>query len=51
MAEVARCNRCEVTYDDPESIEQTRKWLAESEPYAPCPNFDCPGELEIIETQ
>jgi len=49
MPEVAKCNQCGATYDDPGSVEQTRKWLAQPEPYAPCPNLGCPGQMEIVE--
>ncbi len=49
MAEVAKCNLCGATYDDQESIEQIRKWSAEPDPYAPCPNFSCTGQMEVRE--
>ncbi len=43
----AVCNRCGERYEDVESIEQTRKWIAVG--YAPCPNISCPGQLTIVE--
>lgn len=45
---VVRCNRCGSTYEDAESVQQVRKWLAE-EGFAPCPNLSCRGQLEIKE--
>lgn len=43
----AVCNQCGASYDDVESIELARKWIAEG--YAPCPNISCPGQLTIVE--
>ena len=43
----AVCDQCGATYDDAESIEQARKWIADG--YAPCPNISCPGQLTIVE--
>lgn len=45
MGEVVKCNGCGATYDDPESIELTKKWIADG--YAPCPNIGCSGEMEV----
>lgn len=45
VAEKVVCNQCGAEYTDTESIEQTKKWAADG--YAPCPNLDCPGELEV----
>ncbi len=42
----AVCNRCQASYEDSESIELARKWIADG--YAPCPNIPCPGQLTII---
>jgi len=50
MAEVVRCNKCGAPYDDAESIEQVKKWKAEPDNYAPCPNISCPGEMEVTIT-
>jgi len=41
----AVCDQCGASYDDVESIELVRKWVAEG--YAPCPNISCPGQLTI----
>lgn len=47
--EVARCSKCGATYDDRESVDQVKKWLSEPDPYAPCPNFACNGQMEVFE--
>lgn len=44
--EKVRCNQCEATYDDEESVELAKKWISEG--YAPCPNIACKGELELV---
>ena len=41
------CNKCGATYEDQESIDLAKKWIAQG--YAPCPNLSCQGELEIKE--
>ena len=43
MSEKVVCNRCGATYEDEESVELAKRWIAEG--YAPCPNISCPGEL------
>lgn len=47
MAEKVVCNKCGAVYTDRESVDQVKKWKAEGDGYAPCPNISCPGELEI----
>ncbi len=42
----AVCNQCGASFEDVESIEQARKWIADG--YAPCPNISCPGQLTIL---
>lgn len=49
MGEAVKCNRCGLTYHDKESIELVKKWLTEG--YAPCPNLQCPGEMELCEAR
>ena len=49
--EKAKCNVCYVEYTDTESVEQVKKWLAEGDGYAPCPNISCPGTMEIIQKE
>ena len=43
----AVCNQCGASYEDVESIELARKWIADG--YAPCPNISCPGQLTIVD--
>ncbi len=43
------CNRCGVTYDDEDSVKMVEQWQESG--YAPCPNLDCPGQLEIKEQE
>ena len=45
---VTRCKECGATYEDKESIELVKKWIAEG--YAPCPNIACKGEMELKES-
>ncbi len=47
MKETARCNKCGATYDDKESVELVKKWKSE-DGYAPCPNFNCQGQMGLI---
>lgn len=45
--EVVVCNKCGMRYDDKESVEMVKKWLADG--YSPCPILPCRGRLEIKE--
>lgn len=43
----AKCDRCGATYSDEESIVTVRTGLAGG--YAPCPWFNCTGQMELTE--
>lgn len=47
MTEKVVCNQCGAEYEDTESIEQVKRWNAEDDGYAPCPNISCSGEMEV----
>ena len=49
MAEVAKCDKCGATYSDRESIELVKIWKSNDDGYAPCPNIQCQGQMEIVE--
>lgn len=45
------CNRCRVEYTDEEDVTLVKKWKAEGDGYAPCPNLSCPGQMEVVEVK
>lgn len=49
MAQKVVCDTCGASYDDPESLRITKRWIADG--YAPCPNFRCRGQLQIKEQE
>lgn len=49
MAEKVVCDKCGAEYTDPDTIKMVKDWLAK-DGYAPCPNIDCSGGLEICGT-
>lgn len=42
------CNECGAEYTDQGSIEMVKKWLV-ADDYAPCPNIECQGQMEVKE--
>ena len=46
IREIAKCKKCGQVYQDRDSVEMVKKMQADG--YAPCPNMQCSGEMEII---
>lgn len=50
MVKIVVCNVCGRKYEDQESIDMTERWIREYGD-APCPIIQCPGQLEVKESQ
>ena len=46
--EYVKCNKCGCVYEDKESVELVKQWLATDDKYAPCPNIGCKGQMELL---
>lgn len=48
MKRYVKCSICGTEHYDEGSVVMVEKWLTANDHYAPCPNLNCMGEMQIL---